>query len=216
MRRRRSGLLLAGALALTACGSDDDQSDDRPEVTVTASVPTAPSTGGEVVASDVSDVSDVTSPTTGAAVGSTIPADAVVPEGFEGVQATVTLADGTVCELCVWLADTPARRRQGLMGVTHLGGADGMVFLYEAPTDSSFWMRGTPMPLSIAFFDGDGAFVSTRDMQPCLEGPDAECARYGADGSYTTTIELPLGDVARLGIGEGSRLELADVVGCIA
>ena len=44
-------------------------------------------------------------------------------------------------------------------------------------------MRDTPTPLSIAFFAADGSFVSSADMVPCLDGPDADCARYGAGGA---------------------------------
>jgi uncharacterized protein len=129
------------------------------------------------------------------------------PVGFDQTAAEVTLADGTVCELCLWVADTPAERSRGLMGVTDLGGADGMVFVYDAPTQGQFWMRNTVMPLSIGFFAADGSFVSSTDMQPCLEGPDSACARYGATGEYTAAIEMPLGDLAELGIGPGTRFE---------
>jgi hypothetical protein len=111
-----------------------------------------------------------------------------------------------VCQLCLWAADTPAERARGLMAVTDLGGADGMVFVYDAPTQGQFWMKNTVMPLSIAFFAADGSFVSSTDMQPCLDQPDTACARYGAAGEYTAAIEMPLGGLAALGIGAGSRL----------
>ena len=69
------------------------------------------------------------------------------PAGFELTAARVTAADGEVCELCLWLADSPDRRRQGLIGVTDLGRADGMVFRYDEPSPSAFHMRGAPLPL---------------------------------------------------------------------
>ncbi|HYN34279.1 MAG TPA: hypothetical protein VES40_16765, partial [Ilumatobacteraceae bacterium] len=43
------------------------------------------------------------------------------PEGFSTVTARITDTDGQICEVCVWLADTPEERAQGLMGVTDLG-----------------------------------------------------------------------------------------------
>jgi uncharacterized membrane protein (UPF0127 family) len=100
------------------------------------------------------------------------------------------------------------------MGVTDLGGADGMVFVYEGPASGQFWMRGTPMPLSIAFFAADGSFVSATDMEPCLTGPAAACPRYSAAGPYVAAIEVPQGRLAELGIGAGSRLVLATGPGC--
>lgn len=136
------------------------------------------------------------------------------PEGFELGAARVTLADGTACELCLWQAVTPEQRRRGLMGVTDLGPADGMVFVYDTPSSSPFWMRDTPMALGIAWFDGAGAFVSAAQMEPCVDGSDADCPRYPAAGPYTAALELPAGEVEALDIGAGSVLELGAGDGC--
>ena len=134
----------------------------------------------------------------------------VQPVGFPTTSATVTAADGEVCELCLWVAATSEQRSRGLMGVTDLGVADGMAFVYDAPSSSRFWMRGTPTPLSIAFFAADGSFVSASDMDPCLTGSDAECPRYAATGPYTTAIEVPAGNLDELGIGPGSTVTLSN------
>jgi hypothetical protein len=138
----------------------------------------------------------------------------VQPEGFVLEPAEVTPADGEVCQLCLWVADTAAQRQRGLMGVTNLGGADGMVFVYDGPASGQFWMRGTPMPLSIAFFAADGSFVSASDMEPCLTGPAAACPRYAATAPYVAAIEAPQGGLAALGIGPGSRLVVGRGPGC--
>jgi uncharacterized protein len=140
----------------------------------------------------------------------------VQPEGFDLAPVEITLADGEVCALCLWVAVTPAQRRRGLMGVTDLGPADGMVFVYGGPASGRFWMRGTPMPLSIAFFAADGSFVSAVDMDPCLTGPPEDCQRYSAAGPYVSAIEVPQGQFAELGIGAGSRLALDTGPGCDA
>ena len=100
------------------------------------------------------------------------------------------------------------------MGVTDLGAADGMVFVYDAARTNQFWMRDTPMPLDIAWFDDAGGFVSSATMTPCLTGPDADCARYGAAAAYTAAIEVPAGGLAELGIGPGSVLALDAGAGC--
>jgi uncharacterized membrane protein (UPF0127 family) len=70
-------------------------------------------------------------------------------------------------------------------------------------------MKDTVLPLSIAFFAGDGAFVSATDMEPCA--PTAEsCPLYQADGPYTDAIEAVQGDLPSLGIGAGSKLSVTD------
>ena len=110
--------------------------------------------------------------------------------------------------MCLWAAVTAADQGRGLMGVTDLGGADGMVFRYSSPVATQFWMRDTVMPLSIAFFAADGSFVSATDMEPCLTGPADACARYAAAGPYVNAIEVPKGGLEALLMTPGSELEL--------
>ena len=53
------------------------------------------------------------------------------------------------------------------MQVTDLAGKAGMLFAFDVDTQEQFWMFQTVMPLSIAFFDSTGEFVSSTDMAPC-------------------------------------------------
>jgi uncharacterized membrane protein (UPF0127 family) len=138
----------------------------------------------------------------------------VVPVGFETVTARITDADGEVCEVCLWLADTAPLRAAGLMGVTDLGDAAGMAFRFEEPTDGWFYMYRTPTPLSIAWFGPDGSFVSSTDMDPCTATDPRDCPLYSAGGAYTLALEVFRGDLADLGVGPGSRLELVHWVPC--
>jgi uncharacterized membrane protein (UPF0127 family) len=113
--------------------------------------------------------------------------------------------------VCLWVARTIEQQEQGLMGVTDLSGADGMLFRFGGPTTIRFWMRGTPMPLSIAFFAADGTFVSAADMEPCPDtSPDADCARYAADATYADALEVAKGTLPDLLIGPGAHLEVTD------
>ena len=105
---------------------------------------------------------------------------------------------------CALLAETAAQQAQGLMNRRDLGGYDGMLFDFRVDTTTSFWMKDTPLPLSIAFFDGTGRFVSSRNMAPCIDQPS--CPTYGADRPYRWALEVPEGALPRLGIGHGTRL----------
>jgi uncharacterized protein len=107
---------------------------------------------------------------------------------------------------CVFVADTTAKRAQGLSRVTDLEGKLGMVFVYDADSEGRYWMKNTPMPLSIAWFDAAGVFVSSADMDPCT-APD--CPTYGAAGPYRYALEVPKGRLPALGVGPGARLELS-------
>lgn len=132
----------------------------------------------------------------------------VTPQGFERVQARVTAADGEVCELCVWLADQPELRRRGLMEVTDLGEAAAMAFVYPRPTTTRFWMRDTPLPLSIAFFDGGGALLDSFDMDPCTT---STCPHYQTPAQFTVAVEVPQGGLDEFLMVPGSTLELLDL-----
>ena len=53
-------------------------------------------------------------------------------------------------------------QRRGIMGVEH-GRPTGMAFVFDEPTDSTFWMKDTLITLSIAFVDETPVIV-VRDM----------------------------------------------------
>ena len=114
-------------------------------------------------------------------------------------------AADTVTTGCVFVADSAAKRSQGLSNVTDLEGKLGMVFVYDADSEGRYWMKNTPMPLSIAWFDQAGVFVSSADMDPCTV---PACPTFGATAPYRYALEVPKGRLPALGVGPGTRLEL--------
>jgi uncharacterized membrane protein (UPF0127 family) len=182
--------LLISGLLVSACSSDasSDLSPDSTDVTGTA--------GAEPIDS-------VPTPSVTTASGRQ-------PEGFTTITARITETGGEVCEVCVWLADTPEERARGLMGVTDLGDGVGMVFSFDEPLVGSFYMFQTPTPLSIAWFGDDGGLVGSADMAPCLDTPAGECPLYSPGVAYDLALEVFDGGLDDLGIGPGSRLELVD------
>jgi uncharacterized membrane protein (UPF0127 family) len=105
---------------------------------------------------------------------------------------------------CALLAETAAQQNLGLMNRTDLGGYDGMLFKFASDSNAQFYMKDTPLPLSIAFFDGSGQFVSTADMAPCIH--QASCPTFSAARPYRWALEVPQGALPRLAIGPGTRL----------
>lgn len=147
----------------------------------------------------------------GASSGDDAPIVARTPlTGFGETLITVRTSNGDL-QWCLLLAETPAQRSRGLMEVTDLGGYDGMLFRYDADATEAYWMRNTPMPLSIAFVSRTGAVVSTVDMAPCADRPD--CPSYPAAAPYRTAIEVPQGGLDRLGIVGGNTV-VDDKRGC--
>jgi uncharacterized membrane protein (UPF0127 family) len=117
---------------------------------------------------------------------------------------SIETGDGTA-SLDVQVADTPAERQAGLMGRESLSPYDGMSFVWEEPVVSTFWMKDTLIPLSIAFWDADGRIISILDMDPCTEDP---CPSYGPDAPFVGAVEVARGTFERHGVAVGDRVEL--------
>ena len=128
-----------------------------------------------------------------------------VPLGDLGeVGLTVETDEGSTIIGCLLAAVTAEQRQRGLMEVTDLQGYDGMAFVYDADTTGAFYMRNTPMPLSIAWVSADGSIVDTADMEPCADR--SACPTYAPSGAYRVAIEVPQGELEDLGIVEGSTV----------
>jgi uncharacterized membrane protein (UPF0127 family) len=106
---------------------------------------------------------------------------------FEGLSELKVAVGYNHC-LRLAVADTLDERVAGLRDHTDLGGYDGMLFVFQGPSNSGFTMSGVTVPLDIAFFGSDGARDSTRVMKPCAKA-EPDCPVYRADGAYVYAIE---------------------------
>jgi uncharacterized membrane protein (UPF0127 family) len=184
------------ALVLASCSGSDAEGSAGTASPAGSTQPSSPGNGSTASSVVVTTVAPSSAP-------------GRVPEGFGAVLVRVTQADGSVREWCVLLARTPLERARGLMEVDSLGRFDGMLFDFETETVAQFYMLRTRLPLSIAFLDGDGAFVSSTDMEPCPnDDDDPPCPRYSADAPYVMALEVPLGGLEDLGVGPGASIEV--------
>jgi len=98
------------------------------------------------------------------------------------------------------LADTPYSRMVGMMYRESTPPNHGMLFVFDDKQQHCFWMRNTPLPLSIAFLDDDGTIAHIADMAP--KSDDSHCppraVRYA--------LEMEKGWFAKKGIKAGSRI----------
>ncbi len=69
-------------------------------------------------------------------------------------------------KLTVKVANSPSEQAQGLMNITSLPENEGMLFCYPKEDKLTFWMKSTPTPLSIAFFDKNKKIIQIEDLQP--------------------------------------------------
>lgn len=63
------------------------------------------------------------------------------------------------------IAATIGSRASGLMHRKELLPNHGMLFVFQELAAHCFWMKNTPLPLSIAFINEDGTILNMADMQ---------------------------------------------------
>lgn len=200
---------VAVALAVTgaACSANPGTPSSSGASTTLRSGSSAGTTGTVITRPRPSTTSGSTPGSTTGTIGTIVTRHLL--DGFKEVTVTVTTADGQTLQWCLLLADTEPLREQGLMFVTDptLGGYDGMLFSFGENVDGGFWMKNTILPLSLAYLNADGGTVSTTDMAPCPA--DAKtCPSYPSGGRYRNAIEVPQGELARLGIDEHSTVHV--------
>jgi hypothetical protein len=105
--------------------------------------------------------------------------------------------------LLVEIADTDAKRAQGLMGRKELPEDRGMLFVFPDSRNRSFWMKDTFVPLSIAYINRHGEILEIYDMEPLSTA--AVPSRYPAQYA----LEVGQGIFEQLGIGPGDTVDLS-------
>jgi len=99
------------------------------------------------------------------------------------------------------VAATPRERERGLMARTQLAANGGMLFKFEQAAPHCFWMRNTPLPLSIAFIDERGRITNLADMQPQTD------TLHCATTPVRYALEVAQGQFAQRGITAGSQVD---------
>jgi len=105
-------------------------------------------------------------------------------------------------ELSVEVARTEPQREKGLMGRKSLGPREGMLFVFDRDDHLAFWMKNTPMALSIAFLSSEGKILQIEDMEPLSENT----VRSRLSARYA--LELRKGAFRDLGVEEGEWVKL--------
>ncbi|MCU0549851.1 MAG: DUF192 domain-containing protein [Leptolyngbya sp. Prado105] len=102
------------------------------------------------------------------------------------------------------VAKLPEEQVTGLMYRTNLADDRGMLFPFNPPRPTRFWMKNTLIPLDMLFLrNGTIQFIS-ENVPPCKADP---CPTYGPEtGDIDQVIELRAGRAAELGLKVGDRL----------
>jgi hypothetical protein len=99
------------------------------------------------------------------------------------------------------VASTDDQRMTGLMFRKEMPQHEGMLFVFDYPSQQCFWMKNTILPLSVAFVADDGTIVNIDEMKP--QTLDSHCSvkpvRY--------VLEMNQGWFSKKGIKAGTKLE---------
>ncbi len=102
------------------------------------------------------------------------------------------------------VADTEARKRQGLSGRAHLGAGHGMWFPYEVAGRPSFWMKDMRIALDFVWIR-NGRIV---DLTPNISPDGGTRTLVRPRVAATGALEVPAGTIARWGwkVGDAVRI----------
>lgn len=98
------------------------------------------------------------------------------------------------------LATTPQSRTIGMMFREKTAPNHGMLFVFEYKAQQCFWMRNTPLPLTIAFIEDDGTILQLNDMAP--KNDSLHCSQR----PVRFALEMEQGWFARKGLAVGAKL----------
>lgn len=104
--------------------------------------------------------------------------------------------------LRVELALTAEQQGRGLMFRYSMPEDYGMLFVFPNPQPLSFWMRNTPLPLSIAFIDANKMILNIADMEPFDDQ-----TFHSSNGPALYALEVHQGWFAEHGIQIGDTVE---------
>ena len=98
------------------------------------------------------------------------------------------------------VANRPDTRQVGLMFRREMAANDGMLFVFEQPSEQCFWMKNTLIPLSIAFLADDGRIVNVEQMK--AQTLDGHCSKE----PVRYALEMNEGWFAKKGLREGQKV----------
>lgn len=135
------------------------------------------------------------------AASSTTPA---VPDGpvftKEGELSFISKAKGdTIKTIDIELAQTDEERALGLMNRKSMEDTQGMLFIFDFPSEQSFWMKNTYISLDIMYVDADMEIVSIRKYTTPLSEdgvPSLKPAQYVVEtnAGFADKYHVQVGD----------------------
>jgi uncharacterized membrane protein (UPF0127 family) len=111
-------------------------------------------------------------------------------------------------QLSAYVADNGLKRAKGLSGISgieKIKNGYGMIFTWPVTDFRSFWMKGTHIPLDIAFMDSTGKILEIKELVP-----------YSLNSVISTApvmfaLEVPRGWFSKNGVKVGTEVVGLDI-----
>ena len=150
---------------------------------------------------------------TGRSLTAALAACAATAAAAECREDRVTVRGGFgSANFAVQVADDAKERARGLMYVEAMDLLEGMLFVYEEPRATRFWMRNTLIPLDIIFAGEDGTITRIhKEAVPLDETyiPSGDGVKFALEinGGLSERLGIEVGDALQHpAIGEGAAL----------
>jgi hypothetical protein len=88
------------------------------------------------------------------------------------------------------------------MSQTNLSDKEGMIFVFPHPRPVTFWMKDTPIPLSVAYISTSGRILEIHDMKPF-----DETAIPSTSSAVVYALEVSQGWFPKHGVLAGDTIE---------
>ncbi len=121
------------------------------------------------------------------------------PQQLQTIPLAIMTADLKVHSFTVEVANTPATRRDGLMGRTELAPDKGMLFVFREAGVLGFWMKNTLIPLDILFIGEGGRVLKVHE-----NAKPNDLTVISSEFPVRWALELAGGRAKALGITAGS------------
>ncbi|HUN41488.1 MAG TPA: DUF192 domain-containing protein [Acetobacteraceae bacterium] len=116
-------------------------------------------------------------------------------------KLTIVTKDGKRHDFTVELATTPREQEVGEMFRKVVPPDQGMLFVFDFPRESPFWMKNTLVPLDMVFINPDGTIRAIADNTV----PES-LAPVSSHGPVLAVLELAGGITAKLNIVVGDKV----------
>ena len=107
--------------------------------------------------------------------------------------------------IVVEIADTEAKRTQGLMDRPKLKKNHGMLFIFPGEQRRSFWMKNTFIALDIAYFDKKKTLLEVHQAEPVKSVMQQEVPKYPSKNKAQYVLEMNQGWFGKNKIRVGTK-----------